>query len=113
MYLYLAHLEELTESMAVSEDMGLLLFAASTFPGLLSKVSLLEKSKGDSHRGKQGHCWQTRAVKSCPGNGPLAQEFDGYVRPKKDEAFMRSFEVWHLPISHNTACDSQNLTGDA
>ena len=43
----------------------------------------------------------------------LAQEFCGYLRSKIDGSFMRMLEVWNLPVSHDTACDSHNLIGDA
>lgn len=42
----------------------------------------------------------------------LAQEFRAYLSSKKDGSFMRTLEVWNLPVSHDTACDSHNLIGD-
>lgn len=44
---------------------------------------------------------------------PLAQEFGGYLRSKKDGSFTRTLEVQNLPVSHDTASDSHNLIGDA
>lgn len=43
----------------------------------------------------------------------LPQEFGGYLRSKKDESFMGTLEVWNMPVSRDTACDSHNLIGDA
>lgn len=55
--------------------MGLMLFAASRFPVLLSKASLLEKSKGDSVRGKQGCHQQTRAHSGLQRHGKEMSSF--------------------------------------
>lgn len=61
-WLYSVHLAQLIRSIATSEDIGSLLFAASRFPVLLGKASLLgKKSKGDGVRGKRGRCRQSRA----------------------------------------------------
>lgn len=69
-WLYSVHLAQLIQSIATSEDVGSLLFAASRFPVLLSKPSLLEKkSKGDSVRRKR--CWQTEV---CSGLRRAVQE---------------------------------------
>lgn len=58
----------------------------------------------------QGSFW---AAESSPGNVAFWHKFRGYLSSKKDGSFMRMLEVWNLPVSHDTACDSHNLIGDA
>lgn len=96
MWLYSDHPEQLIQSIATSEGVGSLVYAASRFPVLLHMVSLLEKkSKGDSVRGKRGHCWQTGLILGCgelSRKHLLAQEFGDYLRSKKDGFFMRTLK---------------------
>lgn len=79
----------------------------------LGKVSLLErKSKGHGVRGKWNVAGGPRLVL---GFRELSKKYclGDYLRSKKDGSSMRTPEVWNLPVSHDAACGSCNLTGDA
>lgn len=112
-WLYSVYLEQLIQNMATSGDVGSLLFAASRFPLLLGKASLLErKSKGHNVRGKQDIAAGPGLILGCK---ELSKKrcLGGCLRSKEDGSCMKTPEVWNLPVSHDTACGSHNVTGDA